>query len=102
MIESSSFPKPSTSRIKLSQTEKDQLAVLTLTQQQDDTIKTDPQSGQQEAKETAKEQREQEWKAKGTDIEFDEEKHMLNGGWMHRSRGSCELLRERKSWDARG
>lgn len=29
--------------------------------------------------------------------EFAKEAHMLNGGWMHRSRGSCDLLSERNA-----
>lgn len=36
--------------------------------------------------------------------EFAKEAHMLNGGWMHRSRGSCELLSERvagETWETR-
>jgi hypothetical protein len=34
--------------------------------------------------------------------EFAKEAHMLNGGWMHRSRASCELLSERaagETWE---
>jgi len=34
----------------------------------------------QEAKEIAKKHREQEWKAKDAEIEFDEEEHMKKGG----------------------
>jgi len=36
--------------------------------------------------------------------EFAKEAHMLNGGWMHRSRGSCELLSDRpaaETWETR-
>jgi hypothetical protein len=36
--------------------------------------------------------------------EFAKEAHMLNGGWMHRSRASCELLSERnagETWETR-
>jgi len=103
MIESFSFPEPSTSPMRLTSAEKDQLEQFNKSQQQDDAIRMDLQSSQQEAKEIAKEHREQEWKAKDAEIEFDEKKHMLKGGWMHRSRGSCELLQDRKlSWDARG
>lgn len=88
--------------MKLSQVEKDQLAIIERSQQQDDAIRMDLQSDQQEAKEIAKEHREQEWKAKDAEIEFDEEKHMIKGGWMHRSRGSAELLQDRKSWNTGG
>lgn len=102
VVDSSSVPEPSTSPDKLSQIEKDQPAPSEQPQQQDEAARTDLHPGQQGAKDTAKERREQEWKAKDAEIEFDEEKHILKGGWMHRSRGSCELLRERKSWDARG
>ena len=36
--------------------------------------------------------------------EFAKEAHMLNGGWMHRSRASCELLSERvasETWETK-
>ena len=33
--------------------------------------------------------------AKNNITEFAKEAHMLNGGWMHRSRDSCELLADR-------
>ena len=31
-----------------------------------------------------------------------EEKHILRGGWMHRSRASCELLRDHKDMNVGG
>lgn len=37
-------------------------------------------------------------------LEFAKEAHMLNGGWMHRSRASCELLIDRpagETWETR-
>lgn len=36
--------------------------------------------------------------------EFAKEAHMLNGGWMHRSRASCDLLVDRpvgETWETR-
>lgn len=101
-VESFTFSESSTSPMKLSQVEKDQLAIIERSQQQDDAIRMDLQSDQQEAKEIAKKHREQEWTAKDAEIEFDEEKHMIKGGWMHRSRGSAELLQDRKSWNIGG
>jgi len=102
MVESFTFPEPSTSPMKLSQVRKEHLAIIERSQQQDDAVRADLQFDQQEVKEIAKKRREQEWKVKDAEIEFDEEKHMIKGGWMHRSRGSAELLQDRKSWNIGG
>ena len=91
-IESSyGFPEPrSTSPKILSPAKRDQLAELERSQKPSDTTRTDLESSQNNEEETANKHREQER------VDMDMETHMLRGGWMHRSRASCELLQDHK------
>ena len=88
-IESSfNFPEPSSTSPKFCLRH---LGELERSQQQDDNIRMDLESGQKNVEETANKHQEQE------PVDIDLERHMLQGGWMHRSRASCELLRDHKS-----
>ncbi len=64
--------------------------------QQDGNIKTNPDRREPEAAAERKEENRR-------DVEDPEgEKHILRGGWMHRSRASCELLRDHKDMNVGG
>lgn len=84
LVESFDFSKPVASPMKVPHIETD------------DVIRVGPQSSQREAQEMAKMHQEQERRDKDAEIERNAERHTMRGGWMHRSRGSAELLQDRK------
>lgn len=92
LVESVTFPDSRASPKDLSPAEKLQLREFERSQQQDDDFRMILESDRH-ASEAATRRKEE----TGRDAEEPkEEKHISRGGWMHRSRGSCELLQDRK------
>ena len=91
-VESATLPDSRASRKDLSPAEKLQLREFERSQQQDDDFRMFLEPDRHES-EAATKREEGTWR---DPEESKGEKHMLRGGWMHRSRASCELLRDHK------